>query len=595
MALLKNLWDKATKNGSEAAANANVSADPIKAAQLFAAVINNQPATVTALIDSGVPVDARNELGETPLMLAVHRHQVSMVHELLSRKADPNAEADDKLTPLCYASQLAHWDMVGLLVQGGAKSAGTNPKEFMQLNALLLRAIEEKDQEAIAALTQAGVKDAEALRNKVFYLAEKDDARSLEHCLNSGVPANLRDAQGNTLLSKANDAGANKVASLLVDFGADKSAKNKTARVETAPLTPEALQKALQSAVEDGRAPMINRLIQQGADPNLATPNNKPPLCLAMDSSNFACAAALINAGANPGAIIQNNLFDFCVGIIRSGDVNAVGRLLDSSVATDLNVGTQAGKRFSLLHVAAEHDAAMAKVVLQHFPGLVNRKEQWAFSPLRMGLIKNNLSVVQALLDAGADPRIPGKMPNGQRETDTEFAVAHCSGPIVDAMTAAAQKFEWMDSGARGDLDAVKQAMQAGVPADLTDASGKTVLFVACQRGYTEIAQLLLAHGASATRPGPDGSTPMSAAVASGDADIVRALGDAGASVMTPDSRGVAPVIYLEEGSSVRQEMREAITYCRDLDIVRMSQHATTLENKTSVLKKLRFKTAAPA
>lgn len=617
MALLKNIW--------KSAADANIPAPgnlpEEDVAALFKAVEANDLPALKAVLDTGLPVDTRNDAGETPLMLAAHRHFTLMLHELLDRKADPNAQSTEGNTPLCYAANIGHWDMFTVLAQNGAQISGKNPKEFLALNAALLRAIEEKDNEALIALQGAGVKDAEALRAKVFKLVAEGDWGRVEGCLNHGVPPNLRDAQGNTLLMKAIEAGSGKVVDILVEAGADRDAKNKAGQTAlsiakgkndfatvasllaggaTAGIVMNAdeLKEALCSAVVGGRAQMVERLLKQGASAQPAGSGSL--LSLAVENNHYDIAITLLKAGADVLAPSANDQYKLGVAIVKSGDLDAVKRFLDPIVASGNNHTSLGVHRdFNLLHVAAGmRDPSVARMIGQCVPKLINRKENWGSTPLRVALEHQNLPMVQALLDLGADPRISGKSPDTVEMSDWDYADKHCSDNAVAEMVATSgNKFQLMEAGARGDLAAVQQAMEAGVPPDLTDGEGTTVLYHACLRGNTEIVRTLVSHGANVSLPCRDGETPMSAALGNGEGEpeIVRILGDAGASVMTPGRNGLAPVAYLEKplADNLSTGMRDAISYCRDLDIVRMAQQATHLEKKTTVFKSLKFKNAS--
>jgi len=54
----------------------------------------------TALLDQGAALDARDELGRTPLMLAVMQRKTEVVRLLLDRGADPNIADSAGRTPL---------------------------------------------------------------------------------------------------------------------------------------------------------------------------------------------------------------------------------------------------------------------------------------------------------------------------------------------------------------------------------------------------------------------------------------------------------------------------------------------------------------
>ncbi|WP_129841766.1 ankyrin repeat domain-containing protein [Streptomyces sp. RFCAC02] len=80
-----------------------------------------------------------------------------------------------------------------------------------------------------------------------------------------------------------------------------------------------------------------------------------------------------------------------------------------------------------------------------------------------------------------------------------------------------------------GDTDTVAAYVDAGVPANLSNDKGDTLLMLAAYHGHAETVRALLARGADAGRGNDRGQTPIAGAVFKGAADVVRVLLDAGA------------------------------------------------------------------
>lgn len=75
---------------------------------------------VQALLDAGVPVDARNASGSTALHVAAIFDQSSVIERLTAARADVDARNAAGFTPLMYASRLESATIARLLVKAGA-------------------------------------------------------------------------------------------------------------------------------------------------------------------------------------------------------------------------------------------------------------------------------------------------------------------------------------------------------------------------------------------------------------------------------------------------------------------------------------------
>ncbi|WLQ32626.1 ankyrin repeat domain-containing protein [Streptomyces castrisilvae] len=80
-----------------------------------------------------------------------------------------------------------------------------------------------------------------------------------------------------------------------------------------------------------------------------------------------------------------------------------------------------------------------------------------------------------------------------------------------------------------GDADALAAYVDAGVPANLTNDRGDTLLMLAAYHGHAAAVTALAARGADPDRANDRGQTPLAGAVFKGEETVVRALLDAGA------------------------------------------------------------------
>ena len=80
-----------------------------------------------------------------------------------------------------------------------------------------------------------------------------------------------------------------------------------------------------------------------------------------------------------------------------------------------------------------------------------------------------------------------------------------------------------------GDAPALAAYVDAGVPVNLTNDAGDTLVMLAAYHGHAEAVRVLLARGADADRLNDRGQSPLAGAVFKGEDDVVRALVAGGA------------------------------------------------------------------
>jgi ankyrin repeat protein len=108
---------------------------------------------------------------------------------------------------------------------------------------------------------------------------------------------------------------------------------------------------------------------------------------------------------------------------------------------------------------------------------------------------------------------------------------------------------EVLDLARNGRTERLEQLLDAGVPANLTNAAGDSLLILAAYHGQLPTVRMLLAHGADTARINDRGQTALAAAVFRQSSDIVSALLRAGADpeLGAPSSLEVARFFDLPE------------------------------------------------
>ncbi|WP_327188500.1 ankyrin repeat domain-containing protein [Streptomyces xinghaiensis] len=109
-------------------------------------------------------------------------------------------------------------------------------------------------------------------------------------------------------------------------------------------------------------------------------------------------------------------------------------------------------------------------------------------------------------------------------------------GPVDDEVIELAGRI--FDLARAGDAERLAAYLDAGVPANLTNDKGDTLVMLAAYHGHTSAVEALLARGADPDRANDRGQTPLAGAVFKGEDGVVRALlaGGADPSLGTPSA-----------------------------------------------------------
>ncbi|MEV4329978.1 ankyrin repeat domain-containing protein [Streptomyces sp. NPDC049597] len=85
------------------------------------------------------------------------------------------------------------------------------------------------------------------------------------------------------------------------------------------------------------------------------------------------------------------------------------------------------------------------------------------------------------------------------------------------------------DLARRGETETLAAYLDAGVPANLTNDKGDTLVMLAAYHGHAATVEALLARGAEPDRANDRGQTPLAGAVFKGEDAVIRVLLSGGA------------------------------------------------------------------
>ncbi len=463
-------------------------------ALLHVAVFHGQEETVELLMERGADVKATDSVGRTPLHQAALRcRSFGMADMLLSRDADLNAKDKYGNTPLFLAAeriQTSFWYdcLTSFLYSKGAALD------------IFTASILNKGQE-VAAMLKAGPTLASA-RQKGGYFP--DDSTPLHHALchgnvpvvqvllEHGADPNARDSQGRTPIYLATRYAG--IINLLFPSYLE-------------PRHTEAARLLLESGAEWDifaaslldRADVIEQLLE--ADPGLICTqdlNGNTPLHLAAWHGKKNAVELLLARGADIDAQNENGETPVALAITYwdedNWQENVVDLLIKSGCKLDIFTAAALGKR------------GRAAELIEQDPTLANARNHDGQTPLQLAAQNGHDETVNLLIEHGAELDIFTSIRLSRSEQ-----VIHL-------------------------LDADETLI------NVRDEDGLTPLHLAAQHGHLKLARFLIDHGASVDARDLMGATPLHRAIYEGHTHVVRLLLDRGANVHARDNEGNAPL-----------------------------------------------------
>jgi ankyrin repeat protein len=442
------------------------------AASLPDAVKEGDRTAALALIQQHADVNAPEPDGTTALHWAVRQDDREMVDRLIKAGANVKAANRYGVTPLYLACVNGSAAMIGKLLEAGADAnAATTEGET-------------------ALMTVARTGNVEAAK---VLLAHGADVNSKEQW------------RQQTPLMWAVAESHPEMAQELIAHGANVNARQVTWNWERQ-MTKEPREKwmplggltPLLFAARQGCLDCARILLKSGAEINAADPNNISPVLMAVINGHYDFAAFLLDQGADPN-IADETGRTALYAAVDMHTMPASNRPSPNEVDNSL---TSMDLIQALMAHGANVNVQLKKI--QPYRTKLDRGDDTMLgtgtTPLLRAAKAGDAGAMQALLAKGADPKIP-----------TRFG-------ITPLMAAAGLGTKEEDTTARKKTEAeaissIKLCLDAGVDVNTADNQGDTALHGAAQKGWDQVVQFLVDHGAKLDVKDKRGRTPLDAAM----------------------------------------------------------------------------------
>ena len=433
--------------------------------------------------------------GDAPLADAMEKMDRAAVRALLQRRADVNAPQVDGMTALHWAAYQDDVESVELLLRAGANVRGANRYGITPLTL----AITNGDSAMVEALLKAGADPNTTLpggETALMTAARVGTLASVKALIARGARVDSKDEKhGQTALMWAAAEGHAPVVEMLVELGADYKARLASG------MTP------LLFAIREGHGDVVRVLLKAGADVNepvpveggrrrasggRALPPGASPLLTAVMNAHFDLAAQLLDAGANPDANLTGYTALHAIVPVRkpgvgdndpapegSGNMSSL-ELVKKLVAKGADLNARMSRRSNLTNT---------------------RLNEVGATPFLLAAQTADAELMKTLVALGADPFIPN--------------VSNSTALIVAAGLATRSPGE--DAGTEEEvLEAVQVALDLGIDINAVDMNGETAMHAAAYKNLPKVVKFLASKGAKIdvwNKPDKFGWTPLAIAV----------------------------------------------------------------------------------
>lgn len=423
-------------------------------------------------VEGGATLDARDESGRTPFLVAVEENESYIMDALLTRGAQVDEVDLLGNSAMHLAARSSHIYTLETLQQRGAWIEARNQANYTPLHV----AAETGELFAVQHLLKMGA-DMQSMADPAVLsipavLAAKAEQwdvtayfRSRNQHLGIHMMVGLGDRRG--------------VTELLDDLPFLANHPNATSQ-----STP------LMAAVTTGRCDMIGLLVERGADKDIANLEGNTAMGLALHLGHLDCARELLAQGDTVNRLTTTGMERTLLNkAVARGDQDVVAFILEQG--GDANLTDSSGR--SALHVAVEGEAiAPLRRLLEHGAD-PNGRNADGWSPFLLAARHGKTPFLEAMIERGAD--LGSSSPAG--ETALHLAAAG------------------------GHLGAVDRLLSAGADVSAADHRMATALHRAAAAGHGATAARLIDGGAFLEAADNEACTPLLLAVIGGHQQTV--------------------------------------------------------------------------
>ena len=478
---------------------------------LISAVKAGDTESVEDLLDKGVPIDTKGDMGMSLLHLAAEGGHVTTMRLLIRRGCGVDSvDSVREFTPLHWSAAMGQTKAVRELIRKGAS------KSVVAGNYEIPQAALKGDKKTAEAMLEQGhplhVVLSAYQGSPLYFGTALDQAALNGHVetalamLEEGCPLNVVNSARATVLHFAAEGGNVDLVRELVSRGCDVNA------VTIFGWTP------LHNAANYGRTEAVRELIKLGAAMSVVGGNGGTPLHQAAIKGHVETAVAMLEEGCPLDVVngAEATVLDFAA---ESGNVELVREL----VGRGCDVNAVKANGCTPLHSAAGRGRTEAVNELMKLGAAKSVVGGNCGTPLHQAAIKGHVETAVAMLEKGC----PLDVVNGAGATVLDFA------------------------SQGGNVDLVRELVVRGCDVNAVKADGCTALHSAAGCGKTETVHELIKLGAVKTVVAGNCGTPLHQAAINGHVETAVAMLEEGCPLDIVSIAGATVLHFASQGGNV--------------------------------------------
>lgn len=476
---------------------------------------------------------------------AARKNQLDTLQTMRNEMADIDVLDQQGRTALTVAVQAGSAEVVAWLLKQGADPAKRDRFD----KAIGFVAIDNKQLNLLSTLMKAGLDPNQTLKNGdtlLHYAVRRGNAKAVSRLLNKGTNINAQNKDGWTALDLARFAKQAEIEQRLKQQGArygegwqqpKSNASTNMAKQWTGDKPLDGLQ--LATIVNAGNATLLRQMAMQHRNLiNQPLPDGTSLLAIAIANGQQPVVDVLLELGANPNGRVNGELTALQWAARYGQDEIALALLAKGASLTAKSKDEGDAIELALENGHTQLATALFDAFRKKGPKSLTA-DRYVYTAAKVEAVSFIQHIAPQIKSLYRDKRGHSALWFAANHSDAELIKLLQTKGLYDDQPDEIGKTPLFIAVERGCVACLQQLAKK---ADLnrTSPNGDTVLILAASKGDQDMVKALIDLNVDVHVRNTLGDSALLAAVRASDADVVRALVDAGASVSRKNKMGLS-------------------------------------------------------